>query len=779
MINIFGLSFSMSVGMLIIVLLIDQLSYDNFISRANEMYRIQTRDNLSRYSLPLYASTTFPLSKELRDRYAFIEKSTALNNNFGIEFRHGENLYSISGLYAEENFFDFFSFNLLRGNRDEVLKEPYSIVLTEETAKKIFGDNDPIGKTISVADDGVYTVTGITESNKLKSHIQFESLVSVSTSHSRSLKGNTSTDIGSNWERFYSSYVYIIPHKGTELSVIESALEEISSERYGENEDLDLTFYLYPFNKIVPGPVIGNELGVSMPRVYLIFFGGLALVVIISAAFNYTSLSIARSLSRAREFGVRKGMGASRKQLVLQIFIESVSISLLSLIVGIGLLQLILPVFKGFKMMALLQVDPAQNLQVYIWFIVFAVFTGFIAGALPAIYISRISPVEVLKGSSNVKIFKRLAFRKILLVTQYFFSIVFIITIILIYRQMIFMVNADMGFDREKVYNIECRGKDKSVIRDIFSRIPEVNLISFESHVPGVGSIRDAEVKLNINDEESILVNYFSVEDNYLETMGLKLVAGNNFPADISKNNESYVLITQQASESFNFGSVLDAPGSNIILNDTINLTVAGVIEDYRYCALFLPSRPLLLRYKPSDTPYAVLRLDSNDLPGTVEKLKQAWKEIDPDHEMQGQLLDTEIRDYYSYFEDILYMVGYTTFLALIIAGMGLYGMASYTIQTRIKEVGIRKVYGAETRNVVKTVSKSFIKLLAIAIVIGAPVGFLLNNAWLSFISSHVAFGFGTVFAGILVVIITGLSAITSQTIRVSRSNPADTLKYE
>ena len=252
LINIFGLSFSMSIGMLIIILVIDQFSYDNFIERRHEIYRIQTRDNLSRYSLPLYASTTFPIAKELRDNYTFIEKSIALNNNFRREFRHNNNLYTIDGVYAEENFFDFFSFKLIRGNKDEALKEPYSIVLTEETSKRIFGDEDPMGKTITVPDDGIYTVTGITESNDLKSHIQFESLVSASTSHSRSLKDNSSTDISSNWERYYSSYVYIIPQKGTDEATIESALEEISKERYGENEKIDLTFYLYPLIKLFP-----------------------------------------------------------------------------------------------------------------------------------------------------------------------------------------------------------------------------------------------------------------------------------------------------------------------------------------------------------------------------------------------------------------------------------------------------------------------------------------------------------------------------------------------
>lgn len=769
----------MSIGMLIIVLLVDQYSYDNFIERRKEIYRVQTVDNLSPYSLPRFASTTFPLAGELRKNYTFIEDATAVNNNFSGEVEFNNSLVRISGLYAEDNFFDMFSFKLIRGNREEALKEPYSIILKENTAKKFFGEEDPLGKNITIKDYGIFTVTGLIESNKLKSHIQFESLVSSSTLTSRKLRDKSATDYTSNWENFYSSYVYIIPVEGTDPIVINEALEEISIGRYSDNDKMDITYYLYPFDKIVPGPVIGNELGVSMPKIYLIFFGGLALVVIISAAFNYTSLSIARSLTRAKEFGIRKSIGASRKELIFQIFMEAIMISMISLVIGIGFLQLILPVFKGFNMMALMQVEPAQNFSVFLWFFCFALFTGIVAGTLPAIYISKINPVNVLKGSGNLKIFKRLTFRKILLVTQYFFSIVFIITIILIYRQMIFMVNADMGFERNKIYNIQYRDSDRALVEDILGRVPEVSSLSFGSHVPGIGNMRDSEVKLNDSDEEYIISNHFDVGPAYIETMGLKLIAGEDFPSTLSEETESLVLISELAVEKYNFESPVDAIGNNIIVDDTINLVIQGVFKNYKYCALFLPERPLLLRYRPNHTNYAVLRIQTGDLPVTVEKLKEQWKEIDAAHEMTGLLLDTEIRDFYVYFEDILYMVGYTAFLALMIASMGLYGMASYSIKTRTKEVGIRKVFGAETGSIVYIISKSFIKLLLISILLGAPAAFFLNNAWISFIASHVSFGLGTILSGVLIVAIIGILSISSQTIKVSSSNPAETLKYE
>ena len=675
----------MSICMLILVIIQDQYSYDNFINNKKDLYRIQSEDNLSKYALNKFASTTFPLAKEIRDNYPFADKITAVNNSFSGEAKYNDIVLSISGLYAQDNFFDIFNFNLIRGSSLKALEEPFSIIMKEDVAKKFFGDEDPMGKSIFIENYGNLKVTGIIENSRQKTHVQFESLVSSSTLAVLAQQDADRIDQSTNWSNYYSSYIYILPYKNSDMAAIQTALDDISTKRYGDNEKIDLTFYLYPFDKIVPGPILGNELGMAMPRIYLIFFAALAIVIIISAAFNYTSLSIARSLTRAREFGVRKTVGATRREVIYQIFIEAILISMLSLFFAIGILQLILPVFKGFKMMALLQVDPDQNIIVYIWFIAFALTTGILAGGLPAIYISKINPVVVLKGAGNIKLLKRLTFRKILLVVQYFFSIVFIISIILIYRQMLYMVNAEMGFDRELVYNIRLNGKGPDLVKDRFSRLTDVTDVSAGSHIPGIGNIRDTDVKLK-EEDEAINSHYFAVDENYIKTMGLNLVAGENFPENISMDSESLVIISQLAVEKYNLGSPIDAIGKNLIIDDTINMQVIGVVENYKYCALFLPFRPLLLRNKPDEFRYAVLRLQTNNLAATIEKFEEEWKSIDPTHELEGEFMDTEIREFYTYFEDILYMVGYTTILAIIIASLGLFGMAAYSIQTRTKE---------------------------------------------------------------------------------------------
>ncbi|MEZ5000868.1 MAG: ABC transporter permease [Bacteroidales bacterium] len=455
-INIVGLSLSMSVCMLIIVIIQDQYSYDNFIEKRGELYRIQTIDNLSKYSFNKFASTNYPLAKELRDKYSYGSQIIALNNSFGGDAEYGDIKIPISGLYAEPGFFSMFSFNLVEGSAVNALSEPWSIVLTRDVAERYFGSEEPLGKTLVIEGMGNFNVTGVVDMGKNKSHIQFESLVSSSTMESLQ-PGTAGRRMVTDWKDFNSSYIYIRLDDPSLVGTVEQALRKISEEKYADDEKTDVTFYLFPFNSIVPGPILGNELGMSMPRIYLLLFGGLGLVIIFSAAFNYTSLSIARSMTRVKEFGVRKTLGASRREITLMIYSEAIIISVISMLVGIIILQFLLPAFKGMQMMSLLEIDPSQNITVFAWFLLFAVFTGIVAGSLPAVYISRITPVLVLQGSSSIKIFKRLTFRKILLVSQYFFSVVFIITVILIFRQMNYMVKADMGFDRAMVFNMRSR----------------------------------------------------------------------------------------------------------------------------------------------------------------------------------------------------------------------------------------------------------------------------------------------------------------------------------
>jgi putative ABC transport system permease protein len=776
LINIFGLALSMSVCMVIMVVIMDQYSYDEIHTKKDRIYRIQQVDSLANIGLHI-ASNPFALGAELRDNYALAEKVVILNGQFRGDGLYNDTRLPLSGLYANSEFFDVFDFKIKAGSVAGILDEPYSMVLSSEAAHKFFGDEDPIGKFIEIDTLGAYEVKGVVAEAREKSHIQFEVLFSLPTLELLDQRREEPRFVN-NWETGYGSWIYLLLDDNTDLGSIQKILDQISIEKYKDNEDTKYSFYLQPMDKIVPGPLLGNEIGTFLPKVFILFLAGLALVIIVSAAFNYTSLSVARSMLRAKEVGVRKTFGATRSQVIIQFLSEAVVIAILSLLLAIALLQFLLPAFSGMQMMSMLEIRPEQNTTIYIWFLIFALVTGLLSGALPAIFISSFKPISVLKGITNVKFFSRLTLRKILLVSQFVFSMVFIISILLIFKQMNFMLNVDLGFDSEVVYDLNLQGKDFNKVKDEYSQLPEVIDITAASHIPAAGNVWGVDVRLKMEDEK-FDANYFSVDEHFIETMGLELIAGKNFPENMSGENEKFVIASEMTLQQFQLGSAQEALGTTLILEDSTMVEIIGIIKDFQYLAVFLNMKPMLLRYVPSVHFHAFLRLDSPDMLATVDKLEQTWESIDPDHDLDGDFLDGRIKYYYTFFEDIMYTVGFATLLAIIIAAFGLLGMATYSTRTRLKEIGIRKVFGAEVNNIVLLISKSYLWLMLIAAVVGGIIAYLVNNLWLQHLSKSVDFGIGTILAGVFIVAFIGLLTISSQTLKAAMTKPATTLKDE
>ncbi len=382
LINIIGLSLSMSVCMLIIAVILDQLSYDRMHTRLDRIYRVQQVDSLDNIPLKI-ASNPYPLGVELRDQYAVAEKVVILNDNFSGEGVYKETRLALKGMYANSEFFDVFDFKLREGSPSGILDEPYTMVLTEETARKFFGEEDPLGKFIQIDTLSSYEVKGVIAGTRQKSHIQFEALISLPTLEIVDGRRDEPRFVN-NWETGWGSWIYLLLDNEADLKGIQEILDRISIEQYRGNKETNFSFYLQPMSKIVPGPLLGNEIGVFLPGAFVLFLAGLAVVIIISAAFNYTSLSVARSVTRAREVGVRKTFGAFRSQLIFQFLSEAMVIAMISLILAIVLLQFLLPAFSGMQMMSMMEIRPEQNTRIYLWFLLFALVTGVISGVLPA-----------------------------------------------------------------------------------------------------------------------------------------------------------------------------------------------------------------------------------------------------------------------------------------------------------------------------------------------------------------------------------------------------------
>ena len=261
--------------------------------------------------------------------------------------------------------------------------------------------------------------------------------------------------------------------------------------------------------------------------------------------------------------------------------------------------------------------------------------------------------------------------------------------------------------------------------------------------------------------------------------MGIELLAGKNFPENLSSETESFIIIDERTVSTLNLGNPSEAIGKSIIVEDSSLVEIIGVVKNYQYVAMFLPERPLVLRYLPKNFRIVTLRIEAGVTPLIITKIKNEWKQIDEYNEFRGEFLDAEIKDFYSYFEDILYTVGFTSILAIVIACLGLLGMATYSTQTRVKEIGVRKVFGAESKSIIILISKTYIKMFIIAAFIAGPLAYIINNLWLQYIANHTPFGFGTIFIGIFIIISFGMITIASQTWKAANTNPADSLRYE
>jgi ABC-type antimicrobial peptide transport system permease subunit len=325
---------------------------------------------------------------------------------------------------------------------------------------------------------------------------------------------------------------------------------------------------------------------------------------------------------------------------------------------------------------------------------------------------------------------------------------------------------------------LQLQRQDISRIRDVYSRMPEISQISATSHRPGEGNIWPVRIRVNKEDEK-VEGHFFSVDENYIPAMDLTILAGNNFPSGMNMEREKFVIVNEYTTNQFNLGTPAEAVGKYLILEDTTLVQVIGVVKDYKYAALFLNQKSLILRVLPKSYNLAVFRVSTPDLPGTVKKFRTEWEKIDAAHEMQGDFLDSTIKEYYSFFGDVLYTVGYASLLVVIISCLGLLGMATFSTQTRIREIAIRKAFGALPFNILLLISRSYIWLLTLAAMIAAPLAYMINNMWFKYMADHVSFGTGSLLTGILFVILIGLLTVGSQTIRASHTNPAEMLKFE
>jgi ABC-type antimicrobial peptide transport system permease subunit len=772
-INIIGLSISMSVGLLLIGFLTDLLSYDDFHEKKGRIYRIITTSQRPGQPLMELVSGSVKTGKKVKNDLPGVETAILMRWGFGGDAQIGEAKIPLSGVWVDHDFYKVFSFPLLKGDPNTALKEPYSLVLTEKTAKKLFGDTDALGKSIRF-DTLNYVVTGIMKDIPKLSHLRFEALVSYSTIELQN-PGGADGDFLS-WDNIYSNFTYLVLPENGNLHTLQNRLNQFSAAENKNLKNHQISLSLQPLSEAVVGRHLENSIGPRFHKIALWVLGGLVSVVILSACFNYTNLSIARSLRRSREVGIRKVIGALKGHVLGQFIMESVLISLLALVFSFLLFLFLRTQFLSLapQISDLVSLELSPLLVIY--FIAFSIFIGILAGFLPALFFARIKAVQVMKDMASLQLFRRVTMRKALIVVQYTFSLIFITATVIGYNQYKGFLVFDLGFTTENILNIKMQGNKADVFKKELAELPEVSTISTSRMITSLGSKYGMPIKYQ-TDSTDVWLNF--VDEHYLPVHKHQFLAGKNFTTRPKNGEETEVIVNQQLLKQFNIAK--QALGEQLITPEGKRLTIVGVVKDFHYGTLEDKIKPLVFRYSAEEPGgYLNVKINSVDLPATMAHIEKIWKKIDKTHPLEARFYDDQIEEAYRQFSVMIKVIGFLAFLAICISSMGLFGMVVFTTETKLKEISIRKVLGANEFTLVYLLSKGFLFLLALSALVALPATyFFFDRVVLTKFAYHQPIRFAELFMGVSAVMMLAFLLIGSQTLKVARSNPAKVLKSE
>jgi putative ABC transport system permease protein len=792
-INVFGLAVAMSVCLLVMLMLADQKSYDGFHARKDRLYRILGDAN---HAKAPSAATPFPLAGALRTGYAGFDGVTQLTRGVGGEAVYGGKTARLRGYFADTSFLQLFDYPLARGDRRTALAAPNTMILGSERARQLFGNADPLGKTVRFTDRelpmlgegtggkptdwGLFTVTGVVAPTNHKTHLPFEVLLSAASLPALVREGKRE-DVAGRWGH-NACYTYVLLGPGQAEDDLAAALRDLVARRKETLRELKgFTLLGQPLTAITPGVLVRNEPSHSLPRVAYYFLGVLGLLIMLSACLNYTNLSVARALTRAKEIGVRKVAGARRRDVVYQFLAESTLTSLFALGLAMGLLLVLKPAFKGLWLNEYLDFQLRGNAGVYAAFAGFAVLTGLLAGWYPALRLSAFQPLRAMKHAGGVRP-GRIGLRKALNVVQLVVSLFFITTATLVYRQFRHFMAFEYGFRTGHIVNVPLQGNDYRKVAAALGAVPGVAAVSACEYLPATNVQNGMSVKPAGSKDEYRPVTVLGADEHFARTFGLRLLAGKPLPPGKDLANR-FVLVNRAAVKALGYahpaglvGQVLRVEGS------TTELEVIGVVADFTFRTPFGGTNevgPLVLRNEPRSFAYVNVQLVPGNPGEALARLAGAWPAVDPLHPFAGTFYDAQLAATNGALFDLAAVLGVLAFLAVAVALLGMLGMAAYTVERRTREVALRKVLGATDWGIARLLSGGFLRVLAVSVGVGAPLSYVVNGLWLRHFPNRVTFGVADLLPGAAVLLLLGVLTIGSQTWKGARTRPVDAIRNE
>ncbi|WP_020529917.1 FtsX-like permease family protein [Flexithrix dorotheae] len=772
-INIIGLSLSMSVCLFIIMIIREQMAIDSHIPEKDQIYRVIT-DTGRKNKM---ATSPYEISSAVSAVDPAVENYAVFNESFRGEVLANGKKLGMKGMFASENALKFFGYEMLYGNQQTALTKAFTIVLAQHTSEKFFGKGiNPIGKQFTLftsveEEPQHYQVTGVIAENGTQTHLKFDALGSAESI--QSLEDRGAIRAVTPWENIYTSFNYLKLKKNASPEKVEENMAKLAANGFVHPDFKDTRLLLQPLEEVTPfKEEMTNAPEGVMPMFVLWFLGGIAGLIMFMAGFNYTNLSIARSLNRAREVGIRKVSGANKGQIIIQFLMEAMLISLISLGFGIFFLQWVIDGFMS--------IDPAIHMffkfksdwMVYGLFILFALSVGFFAGIIPASFMARFHPAKVLKGFGQLGNRKFTA-RKILVVAQFCISMVFVVTALTSYDQFQHTMSADLGLNGENVINIPLQGNKPEIIKTQFEKLPEVTETSLTNLV--LNTNRKMGLYLSSHESvDSFYVNCINASSNFIPMMNIDLLVG-DIPADGVKNQ---ILINEKTVKLLGFKNPTDALGSSWTIEKEA-VMISGVLKDFSYASAQDLIGPFIIRSNLNAYNNLSIKVNSEDFQALKTSLTNAWQEIDQEHEFEFHFYRDQLEEAQVIFVILSKIIGFAGVLSVSIAAFGLLGMAIYNTNSRNKEMGIRKALGANLKAVFTSLSGSFITLLGISILLALPLSWWINDLWLQNFPYRINISYYGLGLGALIILSAGMLAIGSQVVRVIRLNPVDILRDE
>jgi len=767
-ITISGLVLGLGVFILFALILFSQSNFDSFHKNADRIYcvvqvlsRGVERDHHS-------AITPAPLKDTLLAEFPEIEKAARFSPQGRLVVRHGDKLFYENRIrFADADFLSIFSFNLIKGQPETVLSNPYFIVLTETSALKYFGNEDPIGKSLTINNDFDVVVTGIIEDIPMNSSIRFDFLVSMETAGAMNIRMDDWSD--------NNQATFLLLSDGVNPTQLDAKLSALIQRYYPDSPESPHRLYLHPLQDF---RLNSAEIDCywSNARISYVAIWIVAVLILIIACINFMNLSTASYTVRANEVGMRKVIGAKRMQLIKQFLGESILMAFISLPAAMLFSEIARP-----GMIAILGGNFIASIwelpSVLILTLGVTILTGFFAGSYPAFYVSAFQAVQVFKGRL-IKGKKGSRFRKILVVTQFTFSILLILMTIITIKQTKHNLNVDLGFDRSGIIaanlNREARN-EIDVLKKELVRHADIVSVSAAAAIPIEWDTEEQVVPEGVAKEDAFNMNTYAVDYGFIEMLGIKIRQGRSFSQDFTDVNS--FIINETAAEQLQWENPI---GKQLVIGEKKG-RIIGVTEDYHFKSIFLSQiTPAVLYLDPDGLNFVYVKVSSPDkISSAAEYMKKQWNILVPNQPLEYETLENAFQDMNS-GDRTAQLTGALGAMAIFLSCLGLFGLSSYAIERRIKEIGIRKVLGASVSGIVKMLVKDFMKLVIIANIIAIPIAYFFMNWLIHFIYSYPTnIGAGVFILCTILSLLVAFLTVSFLTIKSALLNPAESLRYE